>query len=73
MSNNNERLFGLMCCISFSTDIKNDVTRLDSCREELISELFVIVRNSAVIMIENNIVARRIFKNICGDNERWAG
>ena len=49
-------------------DIKNEVTRLDSNREELISELSAIVRNSAVIgdsvviTIENNSVARRIFK-----------
>ena len=54
--------------MSFSTDIKNEVTRLESSREELISELSAIVRNSAVIQdkvtiyIENNSVARRIFK-----------
>ena len=54
--------------MSFSTDIKNEVTRLDSTREELISELSAIVRNSAIInnsiiiTIENNSVARRIFK-----------
>ena len=54
--------------MSFSTDIKNEVTRLDSSREELISELSAIVRNcavigdSVVITIENNSVARRIFK-----------
>ena len=54
--------------MSFSTDIKNEVTRLDSTREELISELSAIVRNSAmignsiVVTIENNSVARRIFK-----------
>ena len=54
--------------MSFSTDIKNELTRLDSSREELISELSAIVRNSAlidrniVITIENNAVARRIFK-----------
>ena len=54
--------------MSFSTDIKNEVTRLDSTREELISELSAIVRNSAfidrsvVITIENNSVARRIFR-----------
>ena len=54
--------------MSFSTDIKNEVTRLDSSKEELISELSAIVRNSAVIdkgitiYIENNSVARRIFK-----------
>ena len=54
--------------MSFSTDIKNEVARLDSSKEELISELSAIVRNSAVIedkvtiYIENNSVARRIFK-----------
>ena len=55
--------------MSFSVNIKNEVTRLDSTREELISELSAIVRNSAVInynsmviTIENNSVARRIFK-----------
>lgn len=54
--------------MSFSTDIKNEVTRLDSSKEELISELSAIVRNSAdisdsiKIYIENNSVARRIFK-----------
>lgn len=55
--------------MSFSMDIKNEVTRLDSNKTELISELSAIVRNSAVIMndsikisIENNAVARRIFK-----------
>ena len=54
--------------MSFSTDIKNEVTRLDSNKEELISELSAIVRNSGVIdngvtiFIENNGVARRIFK-----------
>ena len=54
--------------MSFSTDIKNEVTRLDSSKEELISELSAIVRNSAIIddnitiYIENNSVARRIFK-----------
>ena len=54
--------------MSFSTDIKNEVTRLDSSKEELISELSAIVRNSALIdngitiYIENNSVARRIFK-----------
>ena len=55
--------------MSFSVDIKNEVTRLDSTREELISELSAIVRNSAVITdtnfvitMENNSVARRIFK-----------
>jgi len=54
--------------MSFSTDIKNEVTKLDSTREELISELSAIVRNSALISkeieinIENNSLARRVFK-----------
>ena len=54
--------------MSFSTDIKNEVARLDSSKEEFISELSAIVRNSAVIedkvtiYIENNSIARRIFK-----------
>ena len=54
--------------MSFSTDIKNEVTRIDSSKEELITELSAIVRNSAIIdkcitiYIENNSVARRIFK-----------
>lgn len=55
--------------MSFSVDIKNEVTRLDSTKEELISELSAIVRNSAIInnndisiYLENNSVARRIFK-----------
>lgn len=54
--------------MSFSTEIKNEVTKLDSTKLELISELSAIVRNSAIIedsikiTIENNSVARRIFK-----------
>ena len=54
--------------MSFSLDIKNEVARIDVSKEELISELSAIVRNSAVIdkwmtiYIENNIVARRIYK-----------
>jgi DNA-binding protein WhiA len=54
--------------MSFSMDIKDEVTRLDSTKTELISELSAIVRNSAdvsndiKINIENNAVARRIFK-----------
>ena len=49
-------------------DIKDEVTRLDSTKTELISELSAIVRNSATIdnaikiNVENNAVARRIFK-----------
>ena len=54
--------------MSFSTTIKNEVTKVDGTKEELISELSAIVRNSATITsnieiyIENNAVARRIFK-----------
>ena len=54
--------------MSFSADIKNELTRLESSKMENISELSAIVRNSADISkefsinIENNAVARRIFK-----------
>lgn len=54
--------------MSFSLDIKNEIARLEVSKEEKIAELSAIVRNSAiidkdmVIYIENNIVARRIFK-----------
>ena len=54
--------------MSFSTEIKNEITRVEATKEELISELSAIVRNSAIIdkdisiYIENNSVARRIFK-----------
>ena len=55
--------------MSFSLDIKNEVARLEVSKEEKISELSAIVRNSAIIedreiiiYIENNAVARRIFK-----------
>ena len=54
--------------MSFSLDIKNEVARLEVSKEEKITELSAIVRNSAtidkdmVIYIENNAVARRIFK-----------
>ena len=54
--------------MSFSTDIKNEVTRLDSSKLEYIAELSAILRNSATfennikIVLENNAVARRIFK-----------
>ena len=37
--------------MSFSLDIKNEVARIDVSREELISELSAIVRNSAVINV----------------------
>jgi len=54
--------------MSFSTEIKDEVTRIESTKEELISELSAIIRNSSEIgkylniNIENNQVARRIFK-----------
>ena len=54
--------------MTFSTEIKNEVTRLDSTKPELIAELSAIVRNNAVIdqeikiTVENNSVARRIYK-----------
>ena len=54
--------------MTFSTEVKNEVTKLESTKLELISELSAIVRNSSEIepyikiTIENNSVARRIFK-----------
>ena len=54
--------------MSFSTDIKNDVTKLDSTKTEYINELSAIIRNtsqienSIKIHLENNSVARRIYK-----------
>lgn len=54
--------------MTFSTEVKNEVTKLESTKLELISELSAIVRNSSEIephikiIIENNSVARRIFK-----------
>ena len=56
--------------MSFSTDIKNEVTRLECSKTECLSELSAIIRNSAsstdniVVYIENNAVARRIYKLI---------
>lgn len=60
--------------MSFSANIKEEVTKVECNREEYISELSAIVRNSAFcnkdsicITVENNSVARRIytiFKNI---------
>ena len=53
--------------MSFSTDIKNEASRVDSTKEEFIAELSGIIRNSGVIQkdlkinVENNIVARKIF------------
>ena len=54
--------------MSFSTDIKNEASRIELSKEEKITELSAIVRNSAtidkniLIYLENNSVARRIFK-----------
>ena len=54
--------------MSFATNIKDEVTRIDANKEELISELSAIVRNSGItnkditIYVENNGVARRVFK-----------
>lgn len=54
--------------MSFSLDIKSELSRIECSKEELISELSSIIRSSATIendisiYIENNGVARRIFK-----------
>ena len=54
--------------MTFSTEIKNEITKLESNRLEYISELSALVRNSAIIddtikiVIENNAVARRVYK-----------
>jgi len=55
--------------MSFSVSVKNEVTKLECFRNEYIAELSAIVRNSAIcssgeisITIENNAVARRIYK-----------
>lgn len=54
--------------MSFTSTIKEEITRLENNKLELIAELSAIVRNSAtiddsiIITIENNAVARRIFK-----------
>ena len=56
--------------MSFSGVIKDEVTRLNCTKAEYISELSAIIRNSAlcneniVITVENNAVARRIYKLI---------
>ena len=59
--------------MTFSTIVKNEISKLDSTKLEYISELSAIVRNSAVIekdikiIVENNAIARRIysiFKNL---------
>ncbi len=55
--------------MSFSAEVKDEVTRVECTRAEYLSELSAILRNSAVcnldgicITIENNAVARRIYK-----------
>ena len=54
--------------MTFSTEIKNEITRLECSKTESIAELSAIVRNSAstsesiYINVENNAVARRIYK-----------
>ena len=54
--------------MTFSTEVKNEVTRLECSKLEYISELSAILRNNSdieneiKIMVENNAVARRIFK-----------
>ena len=54
--------------MTFSTEVKNEITKLESSRLEYISELSALVRNSAIIddtikiVMENNAVARRAYK-----------
>jgi len=56
--------------MSFTSTVKDEITRIESSKLESISELSAIVRISAVlnkdisIIIENNAVARRTFKLI---------
>ena len=52
--------------MSFTSTVKDEVTRLETSKLENISELSAIVRVSATIniVIENNAVARRTFKLI---------
>ena len=54
--------------MSFTSTVKEEITRLENNKLEYIAELSAILRNNAnvdndiVITIENNAVARRIFK-----------
>ena len=54
--------------MSFSTIIKDEVTKINCTKAEYIAELSSIIRNSAiydndiVVTVENNSVARRVFK-----------
>lgn len=56
--------------MSFTSTIKNEITKLEGNKLEYISELSCIIRNNAkivddiIITVENNAVARRIFKLI---------
>ena len=56
--------------MSFTSTVKNEVTRLEGNKLEYIAELSCIIRNNAnidnniIITVENNAVARRIFKLI---------
>ena len=56
--------------MSFTSTIKNEITKLEGSKVEYISELSCILRNNAkitddiIITVENNAVARRIFKLI---------
>ena len=56
--------------MSFTSTVKNEITRLEGNKLENIAELSCIVRNNAniendiTITVENNAVARRIFKLI---------
>lgn len=56
--------------MSFSSDIKNDITKLDMPRQETISELSGIIRNigeiekDVIITTENASLARAIFRSI---------
>lgn len=56
--------------MTFSFNVKDEVTRLECSKTESISEISAILRNSAlttdnlVLQIENNAVARRIYKTL---------
>ena len=56
--------------MSFTSTIKDEVTRLEGNKLEYLAELSSIIRNNAsiedeiIITVENNAVARRIFKLI---------
>ena len=58
--------------MTFSFNVKDEVTRIEASKTECIAELSAIIKNSAdileniVIHVENNAVARRIYKLIKG-------